>query len=113
MRISRQKLIRLKSDRGTGLIPERIQRLFWDTDKRSVDLRSHHAYVIRRIMDYGDLEDVRWMLATYSSEEIIGVLKKSRGLSRKSGSFWGSHFCVPKEEIACLQGPYQKKLLLF
>jgi len=95
------------------LIPERVQRHFWDTDKKSVDLRSHRAYIIRRIMDYGDLEDVRWMLETFSSEEIIGVLKKSRGLSRKSGSFWGSHFDVPKEEIACLQGPYQKKLSLF
>ena len=95
------------------MIPERVQRHFWDTDKKSVDLRSHHAYIIRRIMDYGDLKDVRWMLATYSSEEIIGVLKKSRGISRKSGSFWGGHFGVPKEEIACLQGPYQKKLSPF
>ena len=104
---------RLKGNKGMGLIAERVQRLFWDTDKLSVDLQSHRAYIIRRIMDYGDLKDVRWMLATYSSEEIIGVVKKSRGLSRKSGSFWGGHFGVPKEEIACLQGPYQKKLSLF
>lgn len=95
------------------MIPGRIQRHFWDTDKKRVDLWSHRAYVIRRIMDYGDLEDVRWMLATYSAEEIIEVLKKSRGLSRKSAYFWGNHFAVPKEEIACLQGPYQKNLSLF
>lgn len=95
------------------MIPDRIQRLFWDTDKKSVDRLSHHSYVIRRIMDYGDVEDVRWMLVTYSSEEIISVLKKSRGLSRKSGSFWGIHFGVPKEEIACLQWPYRKKLSPF
>jgi hypothetical protein len=100
---------RLKSNRGTDLIPERIQRLFWDTDKKSVDLRTHRAYVIRRIMDYGNLEDVSWMLATYSVEEIIEVLKKSRGLSRKSGYFWGNRFAVPKEEIACLQAPYRKR----
>jgi hypothetical protein len=91
------------------LIPERVQRLFWDTDKKRVDLRSHHAYVIRRIMDYGDLEDVRWMLATYSAEKIIEVLKMSRGLTRKSGYFWGNHFAVSKEEIACLQTPYPKR----
>jgi len=104
---------RLKGNKGMGLIPKKVQRLFWDTEKKSVNLRSHRAYVIRRIMDYGDLKDVRWMLATYSTEEIIEVLKKSRGLSRKSGYFWGNHFAVPKEEIACLQGPYQKKLSLF
>ena len=95
------------------MIPERVQRLFWDADKKRVDLRFHRSYIIRRIMDYGDLDDVRWMVVTYSSEEIIGVLKKGRGLSRKSGSFWGSHFGVPKEEVACLQVPYQKKLSPF
>jgi len=95
------------------LIPERVQRLFWDTDKKSVDLRSHRGYVVRRIMDYGYLEDVRWMLATYSAEEIIEVLKMSRGLTRKSGYFWGNHFAVPKEEIACLQSPYSKRPTFF
>lgn len=91
------------------MIPERIQRLFWDADKKTVDLQAHCFYIIGRIIDYGDLEDVRWMLATYSAEKIMGVVKKSRGLSRKSGSFWGNHFRIPREEIACLQEPYQKR----
>jgi hypothetical protein len=99
----------LKKGKGTGLIPERIQRLFWDTDRKAVDLRAHRFYIIHKIMDYGDLGDVQWMLATYSSEEIVEVVKKGRGLSRKSGAFWGNHFHIPKEEIACLQGLYQKK----
>jgi hypothetical protein len=43
------------------------------------------------------------------SGEIIEVLKKRRGLSRKSGSFWGNQFRIPKEEIACLQGHYRKR----
>ena len=95
------------------MIPERIQRLFWDADKEAVDLRSHRFYVIHRIMDYGDPGDVRWMLAAYSSAEIIEVVKKRRGLSRKSSFFWGNHFHIPKEEIACLQEPYRKKPTLF
>ncbi len=103
----------MKGNPETDLIPERMQRLFGDTDKKSADRLSHRSYVIRRIMDYGDVENVRWMLATYSSEEIINVLKKSRGLSRKSGSFRGIHFGVPQEEIACLQRPYRKKLSPF
>jgi hypothetical protein len=99
----------LKERKESDLIPERIQRLFWDADKRAVDLRVHRSYVILRVMDFGDPEDVQWMLATYSSGEIIEVVKRSRGLSRKSGSFWGNHFHIPKGEIACLQGPYQKR----
>jgi len=62
-------------------------------------------------MDYGDLKDVRWMLATYSSEEIIGVLKKSRGLSRKSGSFWGGPFWRPQRGNRMFAGPLPEKTL--
>ena len=95
------------------MIPERVQRLFWDTDKSRVNAQAHRSYIIRRIMDYGDLADVRWMLNAYSSEEIIEVLEKGRGLSRKSGNFWGNHFHIPKERITCLQMPYQKKPVPF
>jgi hypothetical protein len=105
--------MRSREGEGNDLIPGRIQRLFWDTEKKAVDLRAHRFYVIHRIMDYGDPGDVRWMLAVYSSAEIIEVVKKRRGLSRKSSFFWGNHFHIPKEEIACLQEPYRKKPTLF
>ena len=73
MRISNQKIAQLRG-KGNILIPERVQRLFQDTDKKQANPRSHSAYVIRRITDYGNLEDVHWMLATYSPEEIISVV---------------------------------------
>ena len=92
------------------LIPENITRLFWDVDRDAVDSRSHRAYIIRRVMDYGNIEDVKWMLATYTTEEIVEVLRKSRGLSRKSAYFWSAHFNIPKEEVKCLKTPYQKNL---
>ncbi len=95
------------------LIPERIKRLFWDVDKDAVDLILHRSYMIRRIMDYGNIEDVRWMLKAYSGEEIIEVLRKSRGLSRKSAFFWSAYFNIPQGEIECLKMPYQKSLRPF
>lgn len=96
-----------------GLIPENIKRLFWDVDKESVDLKHHRSYIIKRIMDYGNIEDVRWMLKTYSPEEIIEIVKKRRGLSRKSATFWSIYFNIPREEVECLKAPYQKMLRPF
>jgi len=95
------------------LIPKRIKRLFWDVNKDDVDVRRHRPYVIRRIMDYGDVEDVKWMLKIYSTDEIIEVVKKSHGLSRKSAYFWSTYFNIPKEEIECLKRLYQKYLRPF
>ncbi len=92
------------------LIPERVKRLFWDVDKESVDPKLHRSYILKRIMDHGDTEDVRWMLSTYCPEEIMEVLRKSRGLSRKSGYFWAAYFNIPKEEIECLKMSYPKRL---
>jgi hypothetical protein len=86
-----------------------IKRLFWDVDKDAVDIRAHRSYIIKRIMDYGNSEDVKWMLRAYSPEEIIEVVKKSRGLSRKSAYFWAAYFNIPLEEIACLKMPCQIK----
>ena len=96
-------------DKRDHSIPERIRRLFWDVNKETVDVDGHRAYIIPRIMDYGTTEDVKWMLRAYSPQEISEVLKKRRGLSRKSACFWAAYFNIPKEEIACLKSPYPKK----
>jgi hypothetical protein len=95
------------------LIPERIKRLFWDVDKENVDIRDHRSYIIRRIMDFGNMDDVSWMRNVYTPDEIIEVVKKSRGLSRKSAYFWSTYFNIPKEEVECLKMPYQKNLRPF
>jgi len=100
-------------NRRKGIIPKRIKRLFWDVDKDTVDLILHRSYIIRRIMDYGNIEDVKWMLKIYSQREIIEVIRKSWGLSRKSAYFWSTYFNIPKEEIECLKMPYQKSLRPF
>jgi len=85
------------------LIPERIKRLFWDVDKNTVDLKLHRSYIIRRIMDDGNIEDVKWMLHSYSSGDIIEVVKKSRGLSRRSAWFWVHYFQISPEAVECLK----------
>ncbi len=90
------------------LIPEKVQRLFWDVNKEDIDIKAHRAYIIRRIMDYGNMEDVKWMLNSYSSEDIVGVVKKSRGLSHRSAWFWVHYFQIPPEEVECLKTSFMK-----
>ncbi len=100
----------MKEMKNEDKILEKIKRLFWDVNKEDVGLKAHHAYIIRRILDYGEIEDIKWMLSTYSKEEIVKVIKKSRGLSRKSAYFWSAYFGIPQKEIACLIRPYLKRL---
>jgi hypothetical protein len=85
------------------VIPEKVKKLFWDVKKDEVDIELHRSYIIRRIMDFGNMNDVKWMLETYSPEEIVEVVKRSKGLSRKSARFWSAYYDIPPEEIACLK----------
>ena len=62
--------------------------LFWDVDPRSIDPRRHARYIIERILDLGDADEVRWMARTYSRWLIRDTLARSRVLHEKSRSLW-------------------------
>jgi len=82
--------------------------LFWDAD--DIDVSKHAGYIIARILDYGDIKDIRKLLELYPREEIIKVVKTRRGLLPKTGKYWAVKLDIPFEEVACLRKYYQKKL---
>jgi hypothetical protein len=95
------------------IMPDFIKRLFWDVDADTVNPVLHRAFIIRRIIDFGNPQDVQWMKQTYFPQEIQEVIKKSRGISRKSGHYWAAYYGIPEEEIECLKTLYPKKLRPF
>ncbi len=73
----------------TGKPAIRFRRsLFWDVDPRSIDPRRHARYIIERILDLGDEEEVRWLARTYSRRMIRDTMARSRTLHEKSRSLW-------------------------
>jgi hypothetical protein len=69
--------------------PSDVERLFWDVDPSSVDLRGHADYVIERVMTRGTLEAMRWLRATYTLEELADFLRR-RGdaLAPRDSAYW-------------------------
>ncbi|KKR91683.1 MAG: hypothetical protein UU81_C0034G0003 [Microgenomates group bacterium GW2011_GWC1_41_8] len=63
------------------------QSLFWDTDPTKIDPKKHAKYIIERIMDFGNIEEVRWCIKRYGKETIKQMLPKLH-LTNKSISFW-------------------------
>ena len=90
-------------------MPKFLESLFWDTPFKGIHKRRHSAYIIKRILEYGDMKSIKWMLGTYGKKEIIGVVKSMRDLSKKSGNFWSIIFNIRREDILCLSGQFQKK----
>ncbi len=90
-------------------LPECAYRFFWDIDPSGLDVGQYSRYVIERLLEYGDLPSLRWMERRFSREEIVGVLKMSRALSRKSANFWLKILGVPSEEVRCMSKEFQQR----
>ena len=64
------------------------QSLFWDVDPKTIDPEKHAVYIIERILDFGNDDEVRWMWQYYPKELLKKVVRTSRVLQPKSRVFW-------------------------
>jgi len=74
-------------------------RLFWDTDPASLDPEIHKSYIIPRVVDYGDWEDVKILFRVYDKDTIKDVLLRAPYLDRKTISFFSALFNLPKTDF--------------
>ncbi|HWY79278.1 MAG TPA: hypothetical protein VNW29_02880 [Candidatus Sulfotelmatobacter sp.] len=64
------------------------QSLFWDTDPKKLDIKKNAQYIIERIMDLGNDDEVRWMRQQYPKELLAQVSKNSKQLHTSSRTLW-------------------------
>lgn len=70
------------------VLPLELKRFFWDVAWERLSPTEHASFVIERLLEYGDLEAVRWVVHTYPPDKIAEVVKTSRRISPKTGAFW-------------------------
>ena len=78
---------------------------FWDTPLPSIDAELHRDFIIERLLQYGGMEGIRWLLDNWGPGPIRDVVMRSRGLSRMTAGFWSAYFNLPPEDIRCLSEP--------
>ena len=74
------------------MLPDSVARLLWDVRPESVDTRRHARFLIRRVLDFGDVPALNWLRRTYSETEIRDVVARGRGLAHKTLAFWNLYF---------------------
>lgn len=87
-------------------LPRRFYRYFWDVDPAKVDLHRSSEFIVKRVLEYGQTNDLRWVTDVYGADIIKQVLLKYRDFSRKTGLYWSIIFGLPKKKVKCLQTPY-------
>jgi hypothetical protein len=71
-------------------LPNGVRRLLWDVDPASLDGDRHRNFLLDRILEYGDMETVRWAEKTYGREGIRDyfLTRGQRVLSNKTRAYW-------------------------
>jgi hypothetical protein len=63
------------------------KNLFWDVEPGSLSPESHWFFIIERTLEFGDIDDLRWLKKTFTPEQIASTVKKSRNLSCRTISY--------------------------
>lgn len=79
-----------------------IAEFFWDVDIDRLDTVKNKKFIIERLLRYGRPEQIKWVLASYSDNEIIEVVKSSRTIDRKTATYWALHYNILPGEVLCL-----------
>lgn len=86
--------------------PKFLRQYFWDIDFIKLDPEKNPQYVIERLLEFGDVRSVRWVLKTFPKEVIAKTVMTRRGLSPRTASFWAFMLNIDDKDIVCLQEQY-------
>ena len=84
------------------MIPQYLHALFWDTNLDNFNPLAFPAYTIGRILEFGGLDAIAWLKATFSETQIVDVVRTERRLSRRSANFWALVYGLSPDQVAAL-----------
>lgn len=85
-------------------LPKAFSKYFWDTNTNKLSVDENCSYIIERLLELGDLDELAWVNNNYSKETIAETLCKSRRISPKTGNFFSLYYKIPKDSLlACMK----------
>ena len=79
------------------------KRLFWDTNYSKMDLNDHADFIIKRVLNFGDLSDFMAIKEIYGINKIKGIATCSIFQNNKTLNFWSKIL-----KIKCIQKQSKK-----
>lgn len=75
--------------------------LFWDVDKETIDLETNAPYVVTRVLELGQYQDWKLLVARYGIPRIAEIAQGLRSLEPKALSFISTVSSQPIESFRC------------
>jgi len=93
---------RLQNSKSTSnttvKIPSFVEPLFWDINPKN--LTPADPIVLERVLDQGDIAQVRWLFDNRRTVDLVAFLRsqRSKRLSQRSRNFWFNYWGLSHEE---------------
>ena len=81
--------------------PVFARRIFWDVDFDKLDYDAKASFVIERVFERGDVEDIRQCRRYYGDEKVVDALLKAKFLPLATLHFVSAIFDKPLEAFRC------------
>lgn len=86
---------------------QKLKRLFWDRKLLNQDLEDYPIWVLERVLEYGSLEDVRFLVARMGRKKFLEIVTRVRFKSSKAENFW--KLILQREGISCMKKSSRKE----
>ena len=83
--------------------PDFDRRIFWDVDYDRMDLDAKWRFVIERVFERGDVEDIRQCRRYYGDEKVRTALLEAKFLPEQTMYFASAVTDVPVEFFRCFE----------
>lgn len=90
-------------------MPPQIASYLWDVPMDTLDVHTAAPFIIERVLEYGNSEDIAWLEKTYKKDQITTVLKESKRISVKTATFYCLRYKINKGEVECFRKPFTQK----
>lgn len=86
-------------------LPKAFNKYFWDTNTTELSPGKNKTYMIERLLELGDLEELEWVNKNFSKQEVKKTIQDSRRITPKTGNFFSIYYGIPKGSLACMKKP--------
>lgn len=69
-------------------LPAAFQKYFWDVAFYELSFEKYPGFIAERLLNYGDLNAIEWLLSCTSKQFIKTVIENNRNLNAKTKNYW-------------------------
>ena len=95
-------------------LPAFLKQYFRDVDFAGLNLKKSRIFVLKRVLEHGNIKAVNWLAKYFSREDIKRLILTADDLSPKTANFWALYLNINPKTVPSLQKPHprQKQSLL-